>query len=104
MWLRSRRWGVAILPDMSLRDWVDRKLGGSAVDDPDELLEVCTLPLMSGPLAVRGLQSRGIDAHMTEAFNPVLKTTALNAVIRVRRRDFLRAYGVLQELGFVNEV
>jgi hypothetical protein len=64
--------------------------------DPNELVEVETVPAANGPMTVETLRSAGIDAIPFEAFDSV--TAVHSAQIKVPRRQLGEAAKLLDRL------
>jgi hypothetical protein len=65
--------------------------------DPDELVEIATVPLSQAPVLINGLRDAGFDAHLLEVFN-YPKAPLSDASIRVPRRDAAAASEELDRL------
>lgn len=82
---------------MTVRDrflgWLDR---GPDRGDPDEFVELTTVPLRSGPFLIARLQRAGIEAVGDESFEPDGGPRASYRVM-VRRRDVQAALAVGQD-------
>ncbi len=89
---------------MGLRAAFVRMLSREAEDpvDPDELVELVTVPHFEGQLVVAEMRVNGIDAIATDELNMVTRT-ATDARISVRRADLDAARSVLQD-RFSHEV
>ena len=84
---------------MSLLGRVRRILRDEGVEaDPDEFVELITVPQMNGPLLLHGLGEQTIAAQGRPTFNPVLRT--MDVRIMVRRKDMVVALHALRDLGF----
>ena len=89
---------------MGLRAAFVRMLSRGAEDpvDPDELVELVTVPHFEGQLVVAEMRVNGIDAIATDELNMVTRT-ATDSRISVRRADLDAAHAVLQD-RFSHEV
>jgi hypothetical protein len=84
---------------MSLRCWVLGKLSrGSAPPlDPDELVEVETVPFHMAPMAEMVLREEGIEPTCVETYDIVTRTLS-RVQITVPRRELARATQLLATL------
>ena len=84
---------------MSLRSWFFNLLtkGTAPPLDPDEFVEVETVPSYMGPLVETILRDNGIEPRCEDTYNIVTRTLS-NVRVLVTRRDFERAAEVLTEL------
>ena len=64
--------------------------GTPPVHDPDEFVEIATLPLFEATLLTEKLRAHGLDASCSESFN-VAKSTNANGRILVPRRQLEEA-------------
>ena len=89
------------LGSVTLRGRVLRALRGSESDaDPDEFIELLTVPMMSSQLLLHGLTDREIGARGQSTYNGVTRTA--DCRITVRRKDMPTALQALVELGFAD--
>ena len=84
---------------MSLRDRLLRLLsGGEAPErDPNEFVEIATVPLSQAPVLVNGLVNAGFDARLVETFN-YPRSSLGDARILVARREAAAATEALDLL------
>lgn len=62
--------------------------------DPNELVELVTVPLFEAPLMQASLSDHGIDATLEDAFDYVTKALTRSRVL-VRRADLVAAHEVI---------
>ncbi len=62
--------------------------------DPDELVELITVPQFEAPLVEADLASQGIEATVEDAFDLVTRTLSKSRIL-VRRADLLAAQEAL---------
>ena len=67
--------------------------GEAPETDPDELVDVGTVPVAEGPLTIEALRDAGIDATMAEEFSA--PTAITRTRIMVRRREAAAASEIL---------
>ncbi len=81
---------------MGLREsfWKLLARGEAGELDPDELVELVTVPQHQGPLMQANLADHGIDATLQVAFDIATRSASLLQV-RVRRADFDAAQEVI---------
>jgi hypothetical protein len=70
--------------------------GEAPEPDPAELVEVETVPVASGPLAVEALQGAGLDVMALDSFNAATGTYAVQ--VMVPRRQLAEATALLDGL------
>jgi hypothetical protein len=74
-------------------------LGHGTASDPNEMLELLTVPIASSQLLLHGLADRSIPATGQPTYNLVTQTLS-DCRITVRRRDLSAALGAVRDLGF----
>jgi hypothetical protein len=76
---------------MTVRDAVNRWLSrGSAVDDPDEQVEIAITPLATGPMTIESLCDEGFHATGAPTFN-IVTDVASDFRILVPRKEAVAA-------------
>lgn len=81
---------------MGLRErlWNLLARGEAGELDPDEMVELVTVPQHEGPLMQANLADHGIDATLQVAFDVATRLASLS-MVRVRRADFDAAQEVI---------
>lgn len=81
---------------MGLREglWKLLARGEAGELDPDEMVELVTVPQHQGPLMQANLSAHGIDATLQVAFDVATRSASL-LLVRVRRVDFDGAQEVI---------
>jgi hypothetical protein len=74
--------------------WGVRNRGTPPARDPEELVEVATLPLFDATLLTEKLRDHGLDATCLESFN-VAKSTNANGRILVPRAQLGEAESIV---------
>jgi len=82
---------------MTVREAVYRWLGrGTAVEDPEEPVEIAIIPLAVGPMTVESLCERGFHASGAPTFN-IITDVASDYRILVPRKESVAATKCLDE-------
>ena len=82
---------------MTVREEVYRWLGrGTAVEDPEEPVEIAIIPLAAGPMTVESLCERGFHASGAPTFN-IITDVASDYRILVPRKEAVAATKCLDE-------
>jgi len=82
---------------MTVRDSIYRWLGrGSAIEDPDEPVEIAIIALAVGPMTVESLCERGFHASGAPTFN-IITDVASDYRILVPRKESVAATKCLDE-------
>lgn len=91
----GRGWLVPSLA-MGLREglWKLLARGDAGEPDPDEMVELVTVPEHEGPLMQANLAAHGIDATLQVEYNVAIRKASL-LLVRVRRADFDEAQEII---------
>lgn len=83
---------------MTVRDAVNRWLSrGSAMEDPEQSVEIAIIPLATGPMTVESLCAAGFHATGAPTFN-IVTDVASDYRILVPRKEAVAAMKCLDDL------
>ncbi len=81
---------------MSLRSWLLERLGNSAPNDPERMVELTTVAPYEVPILQEMLSQVGINSNVTETFDAVFRGDYMSC-ITVRSADFETATQALRD-------
>lgn len=80
------------------RFWKLLSRGEADAVDPDELVELVTVPQFQAPMTLAELEANGVQASVEDAFDLPTRTLSASRIM-VRRADFAAAQEALVEGG-----